>query len=110
MKPIRKGVPRPTFERRPPIFNPGNNFVFFNAKSDSRKSWQVNLGGNRWRDAVGGSGSYQSVGLTVQPTDRVRASVSASYSEGTDDSSTRTPMAIPSLTTCTARSTAASST
>jgi len=85
MKPIRKSVPRPTFERRPPIFNPGNNFVFFNAKSDSRKSWQVNLGGNRWRDAVGGSGSYQSVGLTVQPTDRVQASVSASYSEGTDD-------------------------
>ncbi len=69
----------------PPIFNPGNNFMFFNANSDSRKSWRVNLGGNRWRDAVGGSGSYQSVGLTVQPTDRVQASVSASYSEGTDD-------------------------
>ena len=59
--------------------------MFFNANSDSRKSWRVNLGGNRWRDAVGGSGSYQSAGLTVQPTDRVQASLSASYSEATDD-------------------------
>ena len=32
----------------PPIFKPGNSFVFFNANSDSRKSWRLNFGGNRW--------------------------------------------------------------
>jgi hypothetical protein len=69
----------------PPIFDPGDNFMFFNANSDSRKSWRVNFGGNRWKDDVGGSGNYQWVGVTVQPTDRVQASVSASYSDGTDD-------------------------
>ena len=87
--------------------------MFFNANSDSRKSWRVNLGGNRWRDAVGGSGSYQSAGLTVQPTDRVQASVSASYSEGLtkrSGSSIRTATVMALLITCTARSTATSST
>ena len=97
----------------PPIFNPGNNFMFFNANSDSRKSWRVNLGGNRWRDAVGGSGGNQWVGLTVQPTDRAQASVSASYSEGLtkrSGSSIRTATVMAFLITCTARSTATSST
>jgi hypothetical protein len=69
----------------PPIFKPGNNYIFFNVNSDSRKSWRLNFGGNRWRDAVGGSGNYQYIGVTVQPTDRVQASVSASYSDGTDN-------------------------
>jgi hypothetical protein len=69
----------------PPIFDPGNNFMFFNANSDPRKSWRLNFGGNRWRDAVGGSGGNNWVGFTVQPTDRIQASVSATYSEGLDN-------------------------
>ena len=68
----------------PPIFDPGNNFVFFNANSDSRKRWRLNFGGNRWKDAVGGSGGNQWVGFNVQPTDRIQASVSANYNAGTD--------------------------
>jgi len=69
----------------PPIFDPGNNFIFFNANSDSRKSWRINFGGSRWKDAVGGSGGNQSIGLNLQPTDRIQASVSANYNAGTDD-------------------------
>lgn len=58
--------------------------MFFNANSDSRKSWRLNFGGNRWGDAVGGSGGNQWIGFTVQPTDRIQTSVSANYSAGTD--------------------------
>ena len=68
----------------PPIAKPGANFLFFNANSDSRKSWRLNFGGNRWANAVGGSGGNSWVGLSLQPTDRVQASVSANYSAGTD--------------------------
>ena len=84
----------------PPIFTPGNNFMFFNANSDSRKSWRVNLGGNRWRDAVGGS---QWVGLTVQPTDRVHRCPPATARGLTtrSGSSIRTPTVMALLITCT---------
>ena len=68
----------------PPIAKPGANFLFFNANSDSRKSWRLNFGGNRWANAVGGSGGNSWVGLSLQPTDRVQASASANYSAGTD--------------------------
>lgn len=68
----------------PPILKPGNSYVFFNVNSDSRKSWRVNFGGNRWRNRVGGAGGNQYVGLSVQPSDRIQASVSANYNAGTD--------------------------
>ena len=68
----------------PPIFKPGSNFVFFNGNSDSRKSWRLNFGGNRSKNDVGGSGGNQWAGLSVQPTDRIQASVSVNYSAGTD--------------------------
>ena len=44
----------------------------------------MNFGGNRWRDKVGGSGGTQWIGFSVQPSDRIQASVSANYSAGTD--------------------------
>ena len=68
----------------PPIFKPGSQFLFFNANSDSRKRWQLNLGGNVWRNAVGGSGGNARVGVSFQPNDRVLASVSTNYSAGID--------------------------
>ena len=68
----------------PPIFKPGSQFLFYNANSDSRKRWQLNLGGNFWRNAVGGSGGNARAGVSFQPNDRILASVSANYSAGID--------------------------
>ena len=68
----------------PPIFKPGSQFLFYNANSDSRKRWQLNLGGNFWRNAVGGSGGNARTGVSFQPNDRVLASVSINYSAGLD--------------------------
>src|SRR5262245_16073971 len=55
----------------PPIFKPGSQFLFWNANSDSRKRWQLNLGGNVWRNDVGGSGGNARAGLSFQPNDRI---------------------------------------
>ena len=68
----------------PPIFKPGSQFLFYNANSDSRKRWQLNLGGNFWRNAVGGSGGNARAGVSFQPNDRILASLSANYSAGID--------------------------
>jgi hypothetical protein len=68
----------------PPILKPGANFMFFNGNSDSRKAWRLNFGGNRWKNAVGGAGGNTWVGISLQPNDRIQASISTSYSEGLD--------------------------
>ena len=68
----------------PPIFKPGSQFLFWNANSDSRKRWQLNLGGSVSRNAVGGSGGNGRVGVSFQPNDRILASVSTNYSAGID--------------------------
>jgi hypothetical protein len=68
----------------PPIFKPGSTFLFFNVNSDSRKRWQLNLGGNLWRNAGGGSGGNARTGVSFQPNDRIQASISANYSAGLD--------------------------
>jgi hypothetical protein len=68
----------------PPIFKPGSKFLFYNANSDSRKRWQLNLGGNFWRNAVGGSGGNARTGVSFQPNDRIQASISANYNAGID--------------------------
>jgi hypothetical protein len=68
----------------PPIVKPGARFMFWNANSDSRKRWQLNLGGNVWRNDVGGSGGNARASVSFQPNDRVLASVSTNYSAGID--------------------------
>lgn len=68
----------------PPILRPGVNFVFYRFNSDSRKTWSVNFYGNRvWQDAGGHSGVY-SPGFSVQPSDRLQASISLNYNYGMD--------------------------
>jgi hypothetical protein len=68
----------------PPIFKPGSNFVFFNVNSDSRKRWQLYLGGTLSKNGVGGSGRNARAGVSFQPSSRVQASVSTNYSRGID--------------------------
>jgi hypothetical protein len=68
----------------PPILRPGATFVFYRFNSDSRKTWSINFYGNRvWQDAGGWSGVY-SPGFSVQPSDRLQASVSMNYNYGLD--------------------------
>jgi hypothetical protein len=68
----------------PPIFRPGSNFIFFNVNSDSRKRWQLYLGGTLSKNGVGGSGRNARAGVSFQPSARVLASVSTNYSRGVD--------------------------
>lgn len=68
----------------PPILRPASRYVFVNVNSDSRKSWRWNMSGNGGRSEFGGSGGGLFTGLSVQPTDRMQASVSVNYNFGHD--------------------------
>ena len=95
----------------PPIFKPGSQFLFYNANSDSRKRWQLNLGGNFWRNAVGGSGGNARTGVSFQPNDRCwprSRPTTAPASTSRSGSSIRTRTATACSITSTARSIATS--
>jgi hypothetical protein len=56
----------------PPILNPAAFFYYFNANTDSRKSWRVNVGGQGKR---GDAGDYErgfSASVSVQPSGRLQ--------------------------------------
>jgi hypothetical protein len=69
----------------PPIVVPSDHYGFIHFESDSRKSWQWSLnlvgGGSR----VGSSFTNYNTGISFQPSDRVQASIFASYNKGLDD-------------------------
>ena len=68
----------------PPIVRPANRYVWFNAYSDSRKKWRVNFGGNIARAESGGHGGAFYTSFSIQPSDRLQASVSGNYNFGLD--------------------------
>ncbi|HLG56019.1 MAG TPA: DUF5916 domain-containing protein [Vicinamibacterales bacterium] len=68
----------------PPIVKPAGHYLFFNANSDSRKSWRFNFYTSASKNVVGGSGRNLGAGLSIQPSDRVQASVSTNYNFGHD--------------------------
>jgi hypothetical protein len=63
----------------PPILRKGEHFIFTNFNSDSRKSWRVNFGGNGGRTGSGTTFRNFYANLSVQPSDRLQASVASSY-------------------------------
>jgi len=70
----------------PPILRPGNSGIFYRFNSDSRKPWSIGFYGNRFRnDAGGGSGGgAYSPYFSLQPSDRLQASVSMNYNYARD--------------------------
>ena len=68
----------------PPIFVPARRFLYVGFFSDSRKSWRVNLTLNNQADAYGGWNARIGPSLTVQPSSRLLASISANYTTGRD--------------------------
>ncbi len=69
----------------PPIVVPSDHYVFIHFESDSRKSWQWNLNLVGGRSRVDSSFTNYQTGISFQPSDRVQASVFASYNKGLDD-------------------------
>ena len=68
----------------PPILRPAGRFYYVNVSSDSRKSWRVNFGANRGADVVGGHGNFGYTNVSVQPLERLQASVALAYAHGRD--------------------------
>lgn len=69
----------------PPIVVPSDHYVFIHFESDSRKSWQWNLNLVGGRSRVDSSFTNYQTGISFQPSDRVQASIAASYNKGLDD-------------------------
>jgi hypothetical protein len=70
----------------PPILRPGNNGVFYRFNSDSRKTWSIGFYGNRFRNDAGngtGGGTYSPY-FSLQPSDRLQASISLNYNYAKD--------------------------
>jgi hypothetical protein len=68
----------------PPILVPARPYLYVGAFSDSRKSWRFSVGVNGQRDEYGGFSARFGPGLTLQPSSRLLASLSAGYSPGRD--------------------------
>ena len=68
----------------PPILRPGNTGMFYRFNSDSRKRWSVGFYGNRFRNDAGNGGGTYSPYLSLQPSDRLQASVSLNYNYAKD--------------------------
>ena len=68
----------------PPILNPRGFFYYFNAGTDSRKSWRVNFGGNGNGGAQRGTGRGLYANISVQPSGRLQLSVATRYEKGRD--------------------------
>lgn len=68
----------------PPIVRPGNTGMFYRFNSDSRKPWSIGFYGNRFRnDASSGGGTYSPY-VSLQPSDRLQASLSLNYNYAED--------------------------
>jgi hypothetical protein len=65
----------------PPIVVPSQQYGFVHFESDSRKSWRWNSNLVWGRSRVGSFFSNWDTGITFQPSDRVQASISASYNQ-----------------------------
>jgi Domain of unknown function (DUF5916)/Carbohydrate family 9 binding domain-like len=68
----------------PPILRPGNTGMFYRFNSDSRKRWSVGFYGNRFRNDAGNGGGTYSPYLSLQPSDRLQASLSLNYNYAKD--------------------------
>jgi hypothetical protein len=69
----------------PPILRPGTDFIFYRVNSDSRKRWSLGFYGNRiWSD-TGRTGGVFQPSLSLQPSDRLQASIGLTYNHGVDD-------------------------
>jgi hypothetical protein len=68
----------------PPILDPAGTFYYFNAGSDSRKSWRLNLGGNGERGAEGDFERAFYANVSVQPSGRLQVSIATRYVRGID--------------------------
>ena len=68
----------------PPILNPPGFFYYFNAGTDSRKSWRVNFGGYGNGGARRGSGRGLYANISVQPSGQLQLSVATRYEKGLD--------------------------
>lgn len=66
----------------PPIVRPGNRFFYFNVSSDSRRSWQLNFGGDRNANKVGGYGESVHADVSAQPLKRLQTSAAVRYERG----------------------------
>jgi hypothetical protein len=68
----------------PPILVPRRQFAYLSVGSDSRKSWRFNLNLNQRRDEVDGWSNQIGPSVSFQPSTRLQASISASYTAGRD--------------------------
>jgi hypothetical protein len=68
----------------PPIVKPSMSGVFVNVSSDTRKSWRWNVHADGNQRAYGGWTFNTNTALSVQPSDRLQASVAAGYGSGFD--------------------------
>jgi hypothetical protein len=69
----------------PPIVVPSSHYGFFHLESDSRKSWRWTINLVAGTSRVGSHFADWDTGVTFQPSDRVQASLSATYNRGHDD-------------------------
>jgi len=68
----------------PPILRPGNTGMFYRVNSDSRKPWTIGFYGNRFRNDAGSGGGTYSPYVSLQPSDRLQASLSMNYNYAQD--------------------------
>ena len=68
----------------PPIIIPESTFWNVNVGSDSRRSWQLFLGGAAGSDVEGGWSKNARVGIQIQPSARLQAEMQVRYSAGKD--------------------------
>jgi len=68
----------------PPRIKPSYRGFFYNLNSDQRKSWRWNLYANRGTSSAGGWFSTINTNISVQPSDRLQASVGIGYNFGLD--------------------------
>jgi hypothetical protein len=68
----------------PPILSPSGFFYYFNAGTDSRKSWRVNFGGYGNGGARRGTGRGLYANISLQPSGQLQLSVATRYEKGLD--------------------------
>jgi hypothetical protein len=69
----------------PPIVKPSGHYGFTHIESDTRKKLRWNLDVNGGTSRVGSLGMNYATGVSMQPSDRVQASINAEYHMGRDD-------------------------
>jgi hypothetical protein len=68
----------------PPIVSPAKTGGFFFFSSDSRQNWRLSVFGNWQRDEAGGWNARIGPGLSLQPSGRLQASLSTTYTFAKD--------------------------